>query len=139
MIESGKTVKVHYKGTLADGNTFDSSEGRDPMAFELGAEQVIPGFEAAVAEMEIGETKTINLPCAEAYGEHRDEMLGAVPRSSMPEDIELEIGMVLSMESEQGAMPVRVMGFDDEKVDLDANHPLAGEDLTFELTLVEVE
>ena len=139
MIESGKNVKVHYKGTLADGNTFDSSEGRDPLAFEIGAQQVIPGFEAAIVEMEVGETKTITLPSAEAYGDHREEMVGAVPRASMPDDLELEIGMVLSMESDQGAMPVRVMGFTDEEVQLDANHPLAGEDLTFELTLVEVE
>jgi peptidylprolyl isomerase len=139
VIESGKTVKVHYKGTLADGNTFDSSEGRDPLSFEIGAQQVIPGFEAAIVEMEVGETKTITLPSAEAYGEHRDDMTGAVPRASMPDDLDLEVGMVLSMENDQGAMPVRVMGFDDETVQLDANHPLAGEDLTFELTLVGVD
>ena len=139
MIESGKTVKVHYKGTLADGTVFDSSKGRDPMAFEVGAEQVIPGFEAAIVAMEKGQTNTITLPCADAYGESRDEMVGAVPRTSMPDDLELEVGMVLQMESEQGAMPVRVMEFDDESVTLDANHPLAGENLTFELTLVEVD
>jgi len=139
VIESGKTVKVHYKGILADGTIFDSSEGRDPLAFEVGAEQVIPGFEAAIAAMEAGQTNTITLPCADAYGESRDEMVGAVPRDSMPDDLELEVGMVLSMESPEGAMPVRVMEFDDESVTLDANHPLAGEDLTFELTLIEVD
>lgn len=137
MIENGKTVKVHYKGTLPDGTLFDSSEGKDPLSFEIGAEQVITGFEKAVVAMEVGETKTFTLDSAEAYGEYRDDMVGLVPRAQMPDDLELEVGMVLSMESDQGAMPVRVTALDDENVTLDANHPLAGEDLTFELTLVE--
>jgi FKBP-type peptidyl-prolyl cis-trans isomerase 2 len=138
VIESGKTVKVHYKGTLPDGTVFDSSEGKDPLAFEIGAEQVITGFENAVVAMDVGETKTFTLPCTEAYGEMREEMVGLVPRAQMPDDLELELGMVLSMESDQGSMPVRVVDLDDEHVTLDANHPLAGQDLTFELTLVEV-
>ena len=138
MIENGKTVKVHYKGTLADGTVFDSSDGRDPLEFETGSDQVIPGFEAAVVAMSPGDTTTVTLECEDAYGERRDEMQGQVPRESMPDDMELEVGMMLQMETEDGPMPVRVIEVDDSAVTLDANHPLAGEDLTFELTLVDI-
>lgn len=138
MIENGKTVKVHYKGTLADGTVFDSSEGRDPLEFETGSEQVIPGFEAAVTAMSPGETTTVTLACEDAYGDRHDEMMGQVPRDSMPDDMEIEVGMMLQMDTEDGPMPVRVLAVDDDAVTLDANHPLAGEALTFELTLVEV-
>ena len=138
MIEAGKTVKVHYKGTLNDGTVFDSSEGRDPIEFEMGAGTVIAGFETAVAEMEIDETKSVTIPSAEAYGEFNQEMVGLVPRASLPEDIKPEVGMILSMQSPDGEMPVRIVEMDDENLTLDANHPLAGQDLTFELTLVEV-
>jgi peptidylprolyl isomerase len=138
MIEAGKTVKVHYKGTLEDGTVFDSSEGRDPIEFEVGGGTVIPGFEAAVAGMAIDETKSVKIPCDEAYGEVNEDMVGQIPRASLPEDIEPEIGMVLSMQSPDGEMPVRVIELDEETLTLDANHPLAGQDLTFELTLVAV-
>jgi peptidylprolyl isomerase len=138
MIESGKTVKVHYIGTLADGTVFDTSEGRDPISFEVGSGQVIPGFDAAVAGMAVGQTETIQIPCGEAYGESREEMIGQIPRSELPDDLEPEIDMVLSMHSPEGEMPVRIVAVDTETVTLDANHPLAGQDLTFELTLVEV-
>ena len=138
MIEEGKTVKVHYKGTLEDGTVFDSSEGRDPIEFEIGAGNVIPGFETAVGEMAVEETKSVTIPSAEAYGDVNEDMIGMVPRSSLPEDIEPEVGMVLSMQSPDGEMPVRIVELDEENLTLDANHPLAGKDLTFELTLVEV-
>ncbi len=138
MIESGKTVKIHYKGTLEDGTVFDSSEGRDPLAFDIGAEQVIPGFEAAVVAMDTGETTTVTIPCGEAYGETRDEMVGQIPRASLPDDLEPEVGMMLQMDSPDGAMPVQVVQVEDDTVTLDGNHPLAGKDLTFELTLVEI-
>jgi len=138
MIEAGKTVKVHYKGTLNDGTVFDSSEGRDPIEFEMGAGNVIPGFETAVGGMEIEETKSVTIPCAEAYGDVNDDMVGMVPRNSLPDEIEPEVGMVLSMQSPDGEMPVRIVEMDQENLTLDANHPLAGQDLTFELTLVEV-
>jgi peptidylprolyl isomerase len=138
MIEAGKTVKVHYKGTLNDGSVFDSSEGRDPIEFEMGAGNVIPGFETAVGGMEIEETKSVTIPSAEAYGDVNDDMVGMVPRNSLPDDIEPEVGMVLSMQSPDGEMPVRIVEMDEENLTLDANHPLAGQDLTFELTLVEV-
>jgi len=138
MIENGKTVKVHYKGTLNDETVFDSSEGRDPLEFETGTESVIPGFEAAVVAMDVGETKSVTIPCAEAYGEARDEMIGMVPKDSLPDDLEVEVDMMLQMETPEGVMPVRVVSIEDETITLDANHPLAGQDLTFELTLVEI-
>ena len=139
MIEAGKTVKVHYKGTLNDGTVFDSSEGRGPIEFEIGAGTVIPGFETTVAEMAVDETKSVTIPCAEAYGDVNENMVGQIPRDHLPDDIEPEVGMVLSMQSPDGEeMPVRVIELDEEHLTLDANHPLAGQDLTFELTLLEV-
>ncbi len=139
MIEAGKTVKVHYKGTLNDGTVFDSSEGRDPIEFEIGTGTVIPGFEAAVADMEIEETRSVTIPAVEAYGEVNKDMVGEIPRSNLPEDIEPEVDMVLTMQSPDGEMPVRIISMDEENLTLDANHPLAGQDLTFELTLVGVK
>ena len=138
MIEAGKTVKVHYKGTLDDGSVFDNSEGRDPIEFQMGSGSLIPGFEAAVAEMEIDETRSVTIPSAEAYGDVNEDMVGEIPRSNLPDDIEPEVGMVLSMQSPDGEMPVRVVAVDEENLTLDANHPLAGQNLTFELTLIEV-
>ncbi len=138
MIDAGKTVKVHYKGTLADGTVFDSSEGRDPIEFVIGEGNVIPGFENAVASMAVEETRTITIPCAEAYGETREEMIGQIPRTNLPDDMEPEVGMMLQMNSPEGSIPVRIVELDGEMVTLDANHPLAGHDLTFELTLVAV-
>ncbi|MCB1181892.1 peptidylprolyl isomerase [bacterium] len=138
MIEAGKTVQVHYKGTLGDGTVFDSSEGRDPIAFEVGSGQVIPGFEAAVVGMAVGDSQTVNIPCAEAYGEPREEMIGQVPRSELPEGLEPKVDMVLAMQSPEGEMPVRVIEVAEDTITLDANHPLAGHDLTFELTLVAI-
>ena len=138
MIEAGKTVKVHYKGTLNDGTVFDSSEGRDPLEFEMGSGTVIAGFETAVGPMEIDETKKVTIPSSEAYGDFNDDMIGLIPRTSLPEDITPEVGLILSMQSPDGEMPVRIVEMDDENLTLDANHPLAGQDLTFELTLVEV-
>jgi len=138
MIEAGKTVKVHYKGTLDDGSVFDSSEGRDPIEFQMGSGSLIPGFEAAVAEMKIDETRSVTIPSAEAYGDVNDDMVGEIPRTNLPDDIKPEVGMVLSMQSPDGEMPVRVVAMDEENLTLDANHPLAGQNLTFELTLIEV-
>jgi peptidylprolyl isomerase len=138
MIEAGNTVKVHYKGTLEDGSVFDSSEGRDPIEFEMGSGALIPGFEAAVAKMEIDETRSVTIPSAEAYGDVNEDMVGEIPRTNLPDDIEPEVGMVLSMQSPDGEMPVRVVAVDEGNLTLDANHPLAGQNLTFELTLIEV-
>lgn len=139
MIENGQKVKIHYTGTLDDGNQFDSSAGRDPLEFEMGAGMVIPGFESGVADMAVGEKKTINIVAAEAYGEKRDEMVMEFERANLPEDLEPEIGMGLQMQGPQGqAIPVQITAVADETIMIDANHPLAGQNLTFELELIEV-
>lgn len=138
MSNEGKTVKVHYKGTLADGSVFDSSEGRDPLSFTVGEGKVIPGFEDAVSNMDVGETKTVEIPCAEAYGNPDPRRTASVPTGSLPDDINPEVGMMLQMTTPQGPIPVRVTEVADDAITVDANHPLAGEDLTFEITLVEV-
>lgn len=138
MIEPGKTVKVHYKGTLNDGEVFDSSEGRDPLEFQVGAGQVIPGFDAAIQQMDVGGTKTITIPSEQAYGEVRPEMVALVPLTQFPEGIDPQVGQTLQLQTPQGALPVQVINVQEEGVTLDGNHPLAGEDLTFELTVVEV-
>ena len=138
MVNDGQTAKVHYKGSLDDGTVFDSSQDKEPIVFEMGAGQVIPGFESAVREMEIGETKTVTLPAAQGYGEVRDDMIADIPRSQFPEHIELKPGLMLQMRTEDGALPIEVVAVTDESVKVDANHPLAGKELTFELTLLEV-
>ncbi|HYD51258.1 MAG TPA: peptidylprolyl isomerase [Gemmatimonadaceae bacterium] len=136
---NGDTVSVHYTGTLADGMPFDSSEGRDPLRFTLGAGQVVPGFDAAVTGMTVGETKTVTIPAAEAYGATRPDLVLSVPRSQVPPGMTLEVGQRLQMGRGDQAFPVVVKEIGDEAVTLDANHPLAGEDLTFELELVAID
>lgn len=136
---NGDTVRIHYTGTLEDGTRFDSSEGREPLEFTLGSGQVIPGFDAGVAGMEPGQTKTIQIPAAEAYGPRREEMMLQVGAEQFPEGMEPEVGQQLQLNQPDGqAVVVRVAEVTDEGVTLDANHPLAGEDLTFELTLAEI-
>ncbi|MDF7801210.1 peptidylprolyl isomerase [Pontiellaceae bacterium B1224] len=140
MIEKGQKVKIHYTGTLDDGNQFDSSAGRDPLEFEMGAGMVIPGFEKGVADMAVGEKKTINIPAAEAYGEKRDELVMSFERSQLPPDLEPEIGMMLQMQSPEGQpVPVTITGVEDAAITIDANHQLAGQNLNFELELVAVD
>ena len=139
MIENGQKVKIHYTGTLDDGKQFDSSAGRDPLEFEMGAGMVIPGFETGVADMAVGERKSIHIPAAEAYGEKRDEMVMEFERSQLPEDLEPQVGMGLQMQGPQGQpIPVRIVAVAEENITIDANHPLAGQNLNFELELVAV-
>jgi peptidylprolyl isomerase len=137
MIEPGKTVKVHYKGTLDDGSVFDSSEGRDPLEFQVGSGQVIPGFDSAIQQMDVGSSKTITIPSNEAYGEVRQEMIALIPHAQLPDDLDPQVGQMLQLQTPQGALPVRVTDVKDNGIVIDGNHPLAGEDLTFELTVVE--
>lgn len=137
--KKGDTVKIHYHGRLTDGTTFDSSEGREPLEFELGGGQVIPGFDLGVTGMAIGEKKTINIPAAEAYGEKNEEMILEFPKAQFPEDMVPEIGMQLNMSNGQGQnFPVVIVEVKEEVVMLDANHPLAGKELIFDLELVEI-
>src|SRR5205085_11902159 len=138
-VKSGDTVKVHYHGKLTDGTTFDSSEGREPLEFEVGSGSVIPGFDTGVTGMQVGEKKTINIPVEEAYGPKQDDMIMDFPRDRFPADMEPEVGMQLNMSNGAGQnFPVVIREVRDETVLLDANHPLAGEDLTFDLELVEI-
>lgn len=135
----GDTVQVHYKGRLADGTEFDSSEGREPLEFQLGSGQVVPGFEAAVDGMTEGEKKTATIPADEAYGERREDLMFQVPKSQLPPGAEVEVGDMLQVGLNNGeTVPVQVAAFDDENLTLDANHPLAGKDLTFDLELVKI-
>lgn len=138
MIEDGKKVRIHYTGTLSDGEQFDSSAGRDPLEFETGSGMVIPGFDSAVRDMEVGGKKTVTLPCKEAYGEAREDMIGDIPKTNFPEGMDIQVGMPLQMQGPQGPLPVIVKEIKEDAVTIDANHPLAGKDLTFELELVEI-
>ena len=137
--KSGDKVRIHYTGTLSDGSVFDSSEGRDPLEFTLGSGQVIPGFDTGVTGMEVGEKKTIEIPCDQAYGPSNPGAIQDVPRDQIPAEIPLEVGLQLQMQSPQGqVIPVTVIKVTDEAVTLDANHALAGKDLTFALELVSI-
>lgn len=137
--KQGDKVQVHYTGTLTDGTQFDSSAGGDPLEFTMGEGQLIPGFEQAVADMNLGETRTVTIAAAEAYGPRYDELLEEVPRAIMPEGIELAEGLALQGQAPDGhPMRYTVVAFTEETVTLDGNHPLAGQDLVFELELVAI-
>jgi peptidylprolyl isomerase len=134
----GDRVRVHYTGTLDNGEEFDSSRGTDPLTFVLGEGSVIQGFDGAVEGMEVGEEKRVTIPADEAYGARREELTLRLPRSELPPDLELEVGTQLRMEQGEEAVVVTVRDIDEGSVMLDANHPLAGEALTFDLRLVEI-
>lgn len=137
--KQGDTVQIHYTGKLEDGTVFDSSEGREPLSITLGEGQVISGFEQAALGMEVGETKQARLDIEEAYGERNDELVLEVPREQIPDELEVDVGTPLQLQQPDGnAVPVTVAALDEETVTLDANHPLAGQPLTFELTLVGI-
>ncbi|GAA6163406.1 peptidylprolyl isomerase [Pelagimonas sp. KU-00592-HH] len=137
--KSGDKVRIHYTGTLSDGSVFDSSEGREPLEFTLGSGQVIPGFDAGVTGMSVGEKKTVEIPCDQAYGPSHPEAIQDVPREQIPAEIPLEVGLQLQMQAPTGqVVPVTVVKITEEAVTLDANHALAGKDLTFALELVEI-
>lgn len=138
-VKKGDKVQVNYTGKLPSGEMFDTSEGREPLEFTAGGGQVIPGFDNAVIGMKEGEKKNVHIPVAEAYGEKSDEMIMDFPRSNFPEDITPEEGMELHLNDDQGnVMPVVVTKVGEESVTLDANHPLAGHDLIFDLELVKI-
>jgi FKBP-type peptidyl-prolyl cis-trans isomerase 2 len=138
-VKAGDTVRIHYTGTLEDGTVFDSSEGRDPLQFTVGSGQIIPGLDKALPGMREGEQKTVNIPFAEAYGPHDPNGVIEVPRGEFPADIPLEVGLRLEMRAPQGqSMPVTVTIVSEDKITLDANHFLAGKDLTFAFELVSV-
>lgn len=139
-VKNGDTVSIHYTGTLNDGTTFDSSEGREPLAFQVGSGQIIPGLDAALPGMKVGDRKTVNVPCDEAYGPVNPEMRQDVPRGNIPADVPVEIGTRLQMQTQGGqVIPVVVVGLTEETITLDANHPLAGQDLNFAIELVSID
>ena len=145
--KTGDKVTVHYTGRLEGVQVFDSSECREddcgcesgPMEFVIGEGEVIPGFEQAIIGMSPGDEKTVTIPASEAYGERMDEMVAVVDRSEIPPDLELAVGLSLEVTQENGnAFPVLITEVNETSVTLDANHPLAGKDLTFELRLVQI-
>ncbi|MEL6882780.1 MAG: peptidylprolyl isomerase, partial [Cyanobacteria bacterium J06607_10] len=137
--KSGDTVRVHYTGTLNNGQIFDSSKERDPLEFVLGTGMVIAGFEAAVTGLEPGDSITKTIPVDEAYGPYQKEMVADIEKANIPADFELEVGQRLQMQAPGGeVMAVTITEMKGDMVTLDGNHPLAGQDLTFELELVEI-
>jgi peptidylprolyl isomerase len=134
----GDTVRVRYTGKLSDGRQFDSSAGRDPLQFNLGEGKIIPGFERAVVGMEPGDSTTVTVKAQDAYGQRRDDLVIVVDRGDFPSDLNPKIGDRLEMHRGEQKIPVNVMAITEESVTLDANHPLAGEDLTFDIELVEI-
>ncbi|MCB1465057.1 MAG: peptidylprolyl isomerase [Nitratireductor sp.] len=138
-VKTGDTVRIHYVGTLADGTRFDSSQGRDPLEFVVGSGQIIPGLDKAMPGMSAGDKKTVNVPANEAYGEADPNARQSVPRDQIPADIPLEVGRQLQVQTQDGrVVAVMVVDLNDEAVVLDANHPLAGQNLTFAIELVSI-
>ncbi|SDG69391.1 FKBP-type peptidyl-prolyl cis-trans isomerase [Alloyangia pacifica] len=138
-VKTGDTVRIHYTGTLNDGTTFDSSAGRDPLEFQVGSGQIIPGLDKAMAGMTVGEKKTVEVASEEAYGPVHPEARQTVPRAEIPDNIPLDLGTPLQMQTPTGqVVQVTVAEVTETEVTLDANHPLAGKDLTFAIELVEI-
>ena len=138
-MKNGDKVKVHYTGTLVDGTVFDSSENREPLQFTLGQGQLIPGFETAVMGMNVGDAKTVTIPSTQAYGRRQEELIGDVELTQFPPDIKPEKGQQLEMCHPDGhGMMVTVIDVNETSAILDGNHPLTGEDLTFEITVVGI-
>jgi FKBP-type peptidyl-prolyl cis-trans isomerase 2 len=139
-VKKGDTVKVHYHGRLTDGTTFDSSAGRDPLEFEVGAGMMIKGFDDGVVDMSVGEKKTISIPAADAYGASDPENIIEFPITNFPEDMKPAIGMQLNMRDNAGnSFPVVITEVKEDSVMLDANHPLAGKQLIFDIEIVEIK
>jgi peptidylprolyl isomerase len=139
-IKATDTVKVHYTGTLDDGNTFDSSRGREPLEFTMGQGQLIPGFEKAIEGLKVGDNTQVRIPADQAYGEAREDMVVDVEKERFPADITPEIGMQLQLNQPNGQpMPVTVKAVSETHVTLDANHPLAGQALNFDIEIVEIK
>ena len=137
--QNGDTVKVHYTGKLEDGTVFDSSENREPLEFTIGSHQVINGFEEAVEGMETGEKKEIKVEADNAYGQHQQELIVSVGKEQFPPDVTPEVGKSVNVQDNQGSQyTMRITDTDEKSVTLDANHPLAGKTLNFDIELVEI-
>ncbi len=138
-VKNGDTVRVHYTGTLGDGTKFDSSRDREPLEFTLGSGQLIPGFEEAVLGHEPGETVKVSIPPEKAYGEEDKDLIFCVSRSQVPDNIPLKVGTPLHLTSDKGRMDVRITEVGPEEITLDANHPLCGKELHFEIEILDVK
>ena len=138
-VKTGNTVQVNYTGKLSDGTVFDTSVGRSPLEFTLGTSKIIPGFEKAVLGMKVGEKKTVTIPANEAYGPYKDNLTLEVPLELLPSGVNPQVGMQLQQKQADGSVVVALITkVSDKSVLLDANHPLAGKDLTFEIELVKI-
>ncbi len=138
-VKSGDTVRIHYTGKLTDGTEFDSSAGRDPLEFQVGAGQIIPGLDRQIDGMSVGDKQTVTVPAGEAYGPRDEARIHTLPRSTVPADIELAVGARLQANTRDGGtVTLLVTGLSDDEVTVDANHPLAGEDLVFDIEVVEI-
>ena len=140
MASDGDTVRVHYTGTLEDGTTFDTSVGREPLEFTLGEGKMIPGFEKAIYGLKVGKSKTVTIPAEEAYGPHRDDLVIVVEREQLPANLHPKVDQQLQMQQTDGRTAVVIVtDVSETTITVDANHPLAGKDLTFEIELVEIK
>lgn len=138
-VKEGDNISLHYTGTLDDGTVFDSSDGREPLSFTVGSGEVIEGFDEGVRDMEVGETRDLQIEPEQAYGEYHEELVRVVPRQAFPEGMEPAIGMTLELELPSGqSLPVRIIDIEGEEVTLDANHLLAGEILNFKIHIVSI-
>ncbi len=138
MVETGKVVAVHYTGKLTDGELFDTSEGREPLKFQVGSGQIIPGFEQAIMGKNIGEKVTVNIPADDAYGQIREDLIVSVPKTQMPGEV--QVGQPLQAQGDNGqTINVIVKEVNEENVMIDGNHPLAGKELVFDIEVVEIE
>ncbi|MGO4916680.1 FKBP-type peptidyl-prolyl cis-trans isomerase [Pseudogemmobacter sp. W21_MBD1_M6] len=135
----GDTVRLHYTGTLIDGSTFDSSAGLDPLEFTVGSGQVIPGLDVVIPGMAVGDKKTVTIAPEDAYGPRHEEGMQAVPRDQFPDDIPLEVGTALQVQTPTGQqMAVMISAVNEDEITLDANHPLAGKTLTFDIEMIAI-
>ncbi len=138
-IKQGDMVRIHYTGTLLDGTVFDSSDGRDPLEFVVGSGQIIPGLDGAMPGLVVGDKKRVEIACVDAYGPINPAMRQEIPREGIPDEIPLDPGTQLQMQTPDGqALPVTIVDANDATVTLDANHPLAGQDLIFEIEVVSI-
>ena len=139
-VKANNTVKVHYTGKLADGQVFDTSEGKEPIEFVLGQGRLIPGFEEGLIDMKVNEKKTISIAKEEAYGEVNEQLIQEIDKANLPQDMEPKVGMGLVSKSPEGQeMNLMIIEVKDESVVIDGNHPLAGRDLVFDLEVVEIK
>jgi len=138
-IKEGDTVQVHFTGTLEDGTVFETTRDGDPLEFEIGGDEVSPGFEEAVLAMEPGETKSVEVPADKAYGIHRDDLVQVVERDKLPSDLEPEVGLALQISyDDRESMVVIITDVSEDTVTLDANHPLAGKSLNFDIEFLKI-